>query len=165
MCNRKLIGARYFNKGVFTQDHSISFIYNSPRDETRHGTYTRSIDARNYVRVVSYFGYVKGTARGSAPCARLVIYKVTWSRGGSLAYEVIAGMDQALADGVDIISMSMSFRGALPYEDPISIASFAALEKGVLVSSSTGNKGSDLMTVAGNLWSLTVRVSIIEQAL
>ncbi|KAF6151294.1 hypothetical protein GIB67_020616 [Kingdonia uniflora] len=40
-----------------------------------------------------------------------------------------------------------------------------ALEKGVLASSSTGNRSSDLMTVAGNPWSLTVGVSTIDRQL
>ncbi|KAF6170680.1 hypothetical protein GIB67_015632 [Kingdonia uniflora] len=71
-------------------------------------------------------------------------------------------MGQTLADGVDIILMLMSFQGDLPYEDPISIASFAAMENGVLISSSAGNRGSDLMTVAENPWSLTVGASSIN---
>ncbi|KAF6173974.1 hypothetical protein GIB67_039925 [Kingdonia uniflora] len=149
MCNRKLIGARYFNKGVFAQDPNISFVYNSPRDEMRHGTHTTSIADGNYVRGVSYFGYVKGTARGIAPCERLEVYKVTRSRARSLTSSIIVGMDHALADDIDIISMSISFWGALPYEDPISIASFETMEKGVLVSSSVGNRGSDLIDCSG----------------
>ncbi|KAF6147025.1 hypothetical protein GIB67_036744 [Kingdonia uniflora] len=163
MYNRKLIGARYFNKGVLSQDLNISFVYNSPRDETGHGTHITSIVARNYIRGVSYFGYAKGTTRGTAPCARLAVYKVTWLRGGSLTSDVIVGTNQALADGVDIISMSMSFQGVLSYEDPIT--SFAAMEKGVLVSSLVGNRGSNLMTVVGNLWSLTVGASTIGRQL
>ncbi|KAF6163341.1 hypothetical protein GIB67_025205 [Kingdonia uniflora] len=135
------------------------------RDETGHGTHTTSIATGNYVRGVSYFGYAKGTTRGVAPCARLVVCKLTWSRGGSLTSNVIVGMDQALADGDDIISISIGFRGALPYEDPVSIASFAAMEKGALVSSSTGNRGSDLMTVARNPWSLTVGAITIDRQL
>ncbi|KAF6154914.1 hypothetical protein GIB67_018351 [Kingdonia uniflora] len=129
MCNRKLIGARYFNKGVLSQDSNISFVYNSPRNETGHETYTTSITAGNYVRGVSYFGYAKGTIRGVVLCARFAVYK------------------------------------ALPYEDPISITSFATMEKGVLVSSSAGNRGSDLMTVARNPWSLTVKASTINRQL
>ncbi|KAF6151557.1 hypothetical protein GIB67_021743 [Kingdonia uniflora] len=137
MSNRKLIGVRYFNKGVLAQDPNISFFYNLPRDETG----------------------------GIVPCTRLAVYKVTWSRKGSLTSDVIASMDQALANGVDIISMSMIFLGALIYENQISIVSFAAMEKGVLVSSSARNRGSNLMTVAGNPWSLTVGVSTIERQL
>ncbi|KAF6138472.1 hypothetical protein GIB67_022506 [Kingdonia uniflora] len=74
-------------------------------------------------------------------------------------------MDQALVDGVDTISMSMSFRRALPYENPVSIVLFAAMEKGVLVFSSAGNRGSNLMTVVGNPWSLAVGVGTIDRQL
>ncbi|KAF6138473.1 hypothetical protein GIB67_022507 [Kingdonia uniflora] len=57
MCNRRLIGARYFNKGVLAQDLNISFVYNSPRDKMGHEDHTTSIDIGTYVRGVSYFGY------------------------------------------------------------------------------------------------------------
>ncbi|KAF6169372.1 hypothetical protein GIB67_016542 [Kingdonia uniflora] len=81
------------------------------RNEMGHGTHTTLIAVRNYVRGVSHFGYAMSITRGAAPC-----------------------------DGVDIILISMSFRGALPYEDPISIISFAAMEKGILVSSLAENR-------------------------
>ncbi|KAF6164706.1 hypothetical protein GIB67_036566 [Kingdonia uniflora] len=167
MCNRKLIGARYFNKNVLAQDSNISFVYNSPRDETGHGTHTTSIATGNCVRGVSYFEYVKGTARGVVPCVRLAVYKVTWSRGGSLTSDVIVGIDQALADGVDIISMLISFRGALPYKDPISITSFAAMEIGVLVYSSAENRGTLTLdngkTIIG--WSLFPGRALLKTSL
>ncbi|KAF6168114.1 hypothetical protein GIB67_011499 [Kingdonia uniflora] len=78
MSNRKLIGVRYFNKGVLAQNLNISFAYNSSRDKMGHGTHNTSIVAGKYVRGLSYFGYTKGTERDDAPCARLARYKVTW---------------------------------------------------------------------------------------
>lgn len=75
-----------------------------------HDTYVASIAAGNDVQGVSYFGYAKGTARGVSPRARLSIYKVSWPEFLTSTADVIAAMDQAVADGVGIVSISMGFR-------------------------------------------------------
>ncbi|XP_052179744.1 subtilisin-like protease SBT1.7 [Diospyros lotus] len=167
-CNRKLIGARYFSKGMKERGLNISTTddYDSPRDYEGHGTHTSSTAAGSPVRDASYFNYAKGTATGMAPKARLAMYKVLFLNDTyeSAATDTLAGMDQAMADGVDIMSLSLGFSETLFDENPIAVGAFAAMEKGIFVACSAGNAGPHGYTIHnGAPWITTVGAGTIDR--
>uniref|UniRef100_A0A2N9EVE5 Inhibitor I9 domain-containing protein n=1 Tax=Fagus sylvatica TaxID=28930 RepID=A0A2N9EVE5_FAGSY len=133
-CNRKLIGARSFSKGVKHIGINKELDYDSARDFDGHGTHTASTAVGNHVLGVSHFGYARGTARGVAPGARLAVYKVGWATDTeeTQAVDVLAGMEQAILDGVDIISLSIGFDPTSYFTDPIAKGALSAVEKGGL---------------------------------
>ncbi|KAK2665097.1 hypothetical protein Ddye_003671 [Dipteronia dyeriana] len=166
-CNKKLIGARSFSKGLKQNGFNISKTddYDSPRDFYGHGTHTSSTAAGSRVQHADYFGYAKGTAIGVAPMARIAMYKPLFFHETDLksaATDVLAGMDQAIEDGVDIMSLSLGFPETIFDGNPIAIGAFAALKKGIFVSCSAGNSGPHAYTILnGAPWITTIGAGTI----
>ncbi|KAK4435247.1 Cucumisin [Sesamum alatum] len=158
-CNNKIIGARYYNSDNAYYDGDIP----SPRDSEGHGTHTASTASGVEVEA-SYFGLAKGIARGGVPKSRIAVYKVCWAFGCSSA-DILKAFDDAIADGVDIISVSLGSDWPDDYfDDPIAIGSFHAMRNGILTSNSAGNSGPFPVTVSNYApWSLTVAASTIDR--
>ncbi|XP_012078965.1 subtilisin-like protease SBT1.7 [Jatropha curcas] len=170
-CNKKLIGARKFSQGMKQYGLNISNTddYDSPRDFMGHGTHTSSTAAGSRVQRADYFGYAQGTATGMAPAARIAMYKVLFYRADNDDYDaaatdVLAGMDQAIEDGVDIMSLSLGFFETPFFKNPIAIGAFAALRKGIFVTCSAGNGGPHGYTMLnGAPWLTTVGAGTIDR--
>ena len=163
-CNRKLIGARSFSKGL---DHiSKKNDFNSTRDFFGHGTHTASIAAGNHVHDVSYFGYARGTAKGVAPGARLAMYKVVWDTTTEMAAttDILAGMEQAILDGVDIMSLSLGINQTSYFTDAMAIGSLSAIEKGIFVVCAGGNFGDYKTVINAAPWITTVGASTLDRS-
>ncbi|MBA0637924.1 hypothetical protein Godav_005265 [Gossypium davidsonii] len=159
-CNNKIIGAKYYRSdGLFLPDD-----FESPRDSDGHGTHTASTAAGNLVDGASLYAFGSGTARGGVPSARIAVYKICWSDGCEDA-DILAGFDDAISDGVDIISISVGGGQTKDYfEDAISIASFHAMKNGILTVSSAGNEGPGRSTISNfSPWSLSVAASTIDR--
>ncbi|XP_039129832.1 CO(2)-response secreted protease-like [Dioscorea cayenensis subsp. rotundata] len=170
-CNKKLIGARYYGN----QPSSIHLPSNgtsttpsrgSPRDDVGHGTHTASTAAGTMVLNASYYGLAHGAAKGGSPSSRLAMYKAC-SIGGCASSAVLKAIDDAVSDGVDIISISIGMSSMFQSDflsDPIAIGAFHANQKGVLVVCSGGNDGPDPYTVINAApWILTVAASSIDR--
>lgn len=165
---RKIVGARFYYEGFVAESGPLeSFnetFFLSARDAEGHGTHTASTIAGSVVPGVSLYGIGQGTARGGAPRARLAIYKACWFGLCSDA-DILSAIDDAISDGVDVISMSLGSDPPQPiyFGDAISIGSFHAFQKGVVVSASAGN--SFLPGTVTNVapWILTVAASTMDR--
>ncbi|CAL8101882.1 unnamed protein product [Prunus armeniaca] len=137
LCNKKLIGAQSFSKGLEAAGQHISeYDYDSPRDS-------------------------------HSKRAHVAMYKVLWSEDTifSASSDVLARMDQAIADCVDIISLSIGLQRLPYYDDVIAIASLSAIEKGIVVVCSAGNDGNSNSMNNGAPWITTVGAATLDRSL
>lgn len=148
-CSTKIIGARYYTDGFGLENISPEE-YLSPRDGEGHGSHTASTSAGNYGQKVVIDGTKYGKASGMAPAAQIAMYKVCWEAavgdGGCAAADLVAAIDDAVADGVDVINFSIGGSDGGVF-DPIELAFLGAADAGVFVSASAGNSGPAASTL------------------
>ncbi|KAF3629538.1 putative subtilisin-like protease SDD1-like [Capsicum annuum] len=131
-------------------------------DENGHGTHTSSTAAGNFVDGANYFGNANVSAAGVAPRAHVAMYKIC--DFFCLESYILAGLDAAIEDGVDVISYSLGSDDNLPfYDDNIAIGMYSTMEKGILLSCSAGNSGPVESVTNGAPWILTVGASTTDR--
>jgi subtilisin family serine protease len=168
-CNNKLVGARFYNASFYAFLEAAGALQDpfeyadSPRDSFGHGSHTSATAAGNWKADGPVpNGAEIGPISGIAPRARISMYKACWSYLQGLQKlnscfdgDVVAGIEQAVSDGVDVLSFSIS--GTLTdLLDPIETAFFNAAAAGVFVSAAAGNSGPANTLAHPSPWLTTV---------
>ncbi|TMW72161.1 S8 family serine peptidase [Alteribacter natronophilus] len=101
---------------------------------TMHGTHVAGIIGAN------------GRLKGVAPEAEIYGYRALGPTGMGTTEQVIAAIEKAVEDGVDVINLSLGNTVNGP-DWPTSVALDKAVEEGVVAVTSNGNSGPNLWTV------------------
>jgi minor extracellular serine protease Vpr len=101
---------------------------------TIHGTHVAGIIAAN------------GKIKGVAPEAKIVAYRALGPGGGGTTEQVLAAIEQAIKDKVDIVNLSLGNDINGP-DLPISLALNRAVDKGIVAVAASGNSGPNVWTV------------------
>lgn len=148
VCNDKLIGV-----------YSYPSSGGNPEDDNSHGSHTASTTAGNVIFSPTLAAGVEFVRMsGMAPHANIIAYDVC-TGSGCQGDSILAAIEDAVADGVDVINYSIGGGPYDPWSDPDSLAYLAARDAGVFVATSAGNEGPGAGTVGspGNSpWMTTV---------
>jgi len=166
VCNDKHIGAWDFADAVTAEN-------DGPEDSNGHGSHTAGTAAGNTISVppggfiVTTTGEVLNapSLSGVAPHAHIINYDVCDNSCPGSA--IAAAINQAIADGVDVISFSIS-GGLSPWNDSDRIF-LDAVNAGILVSASAGNTSNSIPDPVGNVnhlgpWMMTIAASTHHRA-
>ncbi|WP_444918653.1 S8 family serine peptidase [Microbulbifer sp. JMSA003] len=166
-CNNKLIKAKSFSDAFLTNNELADYEFLSARDADGHGTHTATTAAGNY-GVITPDGK---TLTGMAPRARIAVYKVCWDApdpddSGCSSADSMAAIDEAVADGVDVINFSIG-GASTTFSGADDIAFLFAADAGVFVATSAGNNGpgpETMGTPSGVPWITAVGASEDDQS-
>ncbi|KAL8096762.1 subtilisin-like protease SBT2.5 [Apium graveolens] len=169
-CNGKIIGAQHFAEaaiaaGVFNP--AIDFA--SPLDGDGHGSHTAAIAAGNNGIPVNMHGYEVGKASGMAPRARIAVYKALYRLFGGFVSDIVAAVEQAVHDGVDILNLSVGPNGPpattkTTFINPFDAVLLSAVKAGVFVAQAAGNGGPFPKTVLSySPWIASVAAAVDDR--
>ncbi|ROW05714.1 hypothetical protein VMCG_05172 [Cytospora schulzeri] len=112
--------------------------------EGGHGTHVSGIVGMQDPDDVG-FGLV-----GVAPEAEIYMYRVfSCEESGASTDDIIAALDQAHSDGVDVVSMSLSSDEEWEFYDPFETTTSALVAEGIAVVAAAGNDGEEGLFVPG----------------
>jgi hypothetical protein len=144
-CNSKLIGGYDFVCNAPGNTCGTANVREEPGfgDTNGHGSHTASTVAGNRRDVV--FSGAPLRISGVAPRANIIAYDACYtntstSQGLCPNVSTVAAINQAIADGVDVINYSIG-GGAEPWAESTSLAFLNAVDAGVYVAASAGNSG------------------------
>ncbi|MFV9506030.1 MAG: S8 family serine peptidase [Oscillochloridaceae bacterium umkhey_bin13] len=165
-CNAKLVGAYTYPETSATGDPNGR---PSPRDDDGHGSHIAATAAGAVVDGAAIGGIALNRVSGVAPQASLVVYDVcgTLLTSGCPLDAVLAALDQAVADGVDVINLSWGGGAADPWNNSLSLSLLATFGAGIANAVSAGNDGPDPATISGPAnapWALSVAASSHNRA-
>ncbi|XP_073275771.1 subtilisin-like protease SBT2.5 [Primulina huaijiensis] len=169
-CNGKIVGAQHFAEaakvaGAFNPDID----YDSPYDGDGHGSHTAAIAAGNNGIPVRMHGFEFGKASGMAPRARIAVYKALYRIFGGFVADVVAAIDQAVHDGVDILNLSVGPNSPptttkTTFLNPFDATLLSAVKAGVFVVQAAGNGGPFPKTLLSySPWIATVAAAIDDR--
>ncbi|MGH8496387.1 MAG: S8 family serine peptidase, partial [Gammaproteobacteria bacterium] len=150
-CNNKLLKAEAFPETFMLFNAFAEGEFLSARDSDGHGTHTATTAGGNFGVRAMIDGENVGKVSGMAPRARIATYKVCWEApdpldSGCFSSDSMAAIDQAVADGVDVINFSIG-GASTTFNGADDIAFLFAQEAGVHVAVSAGNDGPGAQTI------------------
>lgn len=169
-CNGKIIGAQHFAEAaIAARAFNPAVDFASPMDGDGHGSHTAAIAAGNNGIPVRMHGHEFGRASGMAPRARIAVYKALYRLFGGFVADVVAAIDQAVHDGVDILSLSVGPNSPpattkTTFLNPFDATLLAAVKAGVFVAQAAGNGGPFPKTlVSYSPWITSVAAAIDDR--
>lgn len=119
---------------------TADFTGEGPEDAHGHGTHCASIAAGSGAAS-------NGRYRGAAPEALIYAAKVLKANGEGMMSDVMAGVEWAVDQGVQVISLSLGGAGPCNGQDALCETCNAAVEQGIVVCIAGGNDGPSQYTV------------------
>ncbi|CAA7409317.1 unnamed protein product [Spirodela intermedia] len=169
-CNGKIVGAQHFAAAAIAAGaFNPEIDFPSPMDGDGHGSHTAAIAAGNNGIPVRMHGHEFGKASGMAPRARIAVYKALYRLFGGFVSDVVAAIDQAVRDGVDVINLSVGPNSPpsstrTTFLNPFDATLLSAVKAGVFVAQAVGNGGPFPKTIISfSPWIVSVAAAIDDR--